>query len=302
MQRDQRRPAGSDDVSFVLDKSHQHRNHCREHREGPGGPTGFPSLDDRIDQQEQTERCQSDTDEIKRDVVGATRLPDHPGYEGDRDEANRNIDQKDRSPGPAEQVQADEQPAQKLRGDRGKAHRCAIQADRDRALRCGELHSDDGEDLRCHGGGTDRLRDTGCNQRFGSWRQPAECRGDREAADPDQKDPLSPKYVTQPPARDEGHPEGDAVGGDDELQLRGARAQTGPHRRQGDVNDKEVEEGEERADQDNGERSPSPRIKAGGLVKTGRKCRRRYLGRTRGRHSDPRLSLTEVPYRLTCGD
>ena len=135
------------------------------------------------------------------------------------------------------------------------------------------------------------------DQRFGSWRQPAERRGDREAAYPDQEDPLSPKYVTEPPARDERHPEGDAVGGDDELQLRGARAQIGLHRRQSDVDDKEVEESEERADQDDGKRSPSPRIEAGGLVKIGRKCRRRYLGRVRGRHPDPRLSLTEVPYR-----
>src|SRR5580704_10274941 len=47
-------------MSFVLNKPCQHRNHCREHREGPCGPAGFPPLDDRIDQQDQAKRPQRD--------------------------------------------------------------------------------------------------------------------------------------------------------------------------------------------------------------------------------------------------
>ena len=128
-----------------------------------------------------------------------------------------------------------------------------------------EFHPDDGENLRHQRRSRDGLQHSRRDQNSGRRRQPAQRRGQCESGDAEQKDPLSSEDVPKPSAGDQKHAKTDAIGSHDELQLRRACAQIDLHRRESDVHDEEVEEGEERPNQDDGKRLPSPAIKAGGL-------------------------------------
>lgn len=108
MECEERGPAPANDALLIADEADEHRHRTGEHCQRPGRPTGFTALDDRINQEEQAERCESDADEIH-----------HARCQDDRGEPDRNIDEEDQPPRLTEQVQADEEAAEQLPGSGG---------------------------------------------------------------------------------------------------------------------------------------------------------------------------------------
>jgi hypothetical protein len=104
----------------------------------------------------------------------------------------------------------------------------------------------------------DTLQDAETDQRVGPGRQAAGQRGESEGGDPDPEDPAEAVPLPQPRAGDQQDGIGDRVAGDDQLQGRPGRVQIGADDRGGDIDDEDVQDGHELADQDQRQQEAGP--------------------------------------------
>lgn len=130
----------------------------------------------------------------------------------------------------------------------------------------GDGRGQDGEGRGGQYGGAETLHTTGGEQLPALLRETAgEGRGG-EDTEPGEEHPLAPEDVGGPAAQEHETGEGDRVGVEDPLETDGAQAQVGAHRRQCDVDDRDVEYDEElpgARGEDDGPRTGRPRAAAG---------------------------------------
>src|SRR5262249_23226812 len=155
------------------------------------------------------------------------------------------VDKEDGPPAQAEQVGLDEQPAQDDARERGGAVDDAEDGEGPAALVGREGDLDEGQDLREQQGRGRPLEQPGGDERGGAQGKAAQGRGQGEPGDPDQEDALAAVDVAEPAAGDQAEGVGQAVAGDDQLDLGVAGAGVGLDGRQGQVDDEEVEHAQE---------------------------------------------------------
>ena len=185
--------------------------------------------------------------------VGDRNCP--PGQE-QPDDADRHVDQEDQPPLGAGQVGRDQRAAGQLADRRGDAGGGAVEADRlDPGLAdAGGL--DGGQHLRHHEGGRGALQRPERHQRPGGRRQPAQQREDGEAGHAQHEQPAAAEQVAEAAAQHQQQCVGHAVACHHQLQRGGRGVQVCVDGRKCDVDDEEVGDGQEGAQQHR--RQPKP--------------------------------------------
>ena len=194
-------------------------------------------------------------------LVGAG-LGDEPAGEDDGGDADGDVDQEDRPPAPAQDVEVEEDAAEDLAGDRAEADRHAEEREHPRPLLGREVGGQEGEDLGDHGGGAEALGQAGGHQHHAVGRDAGDQGGDGEDAEPDGEHPAAPDQVTQAGTGDEAGGIAERVSGDDHLQDGGGRVEIVLDAGGGDVDHEDVEERHERGRQDDREGLPAPGVVA----------------------------------------
>ncbi len=124
----------------------------------------------------------------------------------ERDDADRHVDQEDRLPGQPERMRRDQDAAQDLAADIGKAERRAVESQRAALFGGRKQHADRGQHLRRHHGGGRGLA--------GSVRRPARWVTTRsrtstgpamEAGNADQEHAAPSSQIAEPAAGDQEH-------------------------------------------------------------------------------------------------
>jgi len=83
--------------------------------------------------------------------------------------------------------------------------------------------------------------------------------GEREGGHAQQETPAAAIQIAQASAGDQEHGVGGCITGDDELQFGRVSADRGMDRRQADIDDEEVDRGQQATDDQDDERQPAPR-------------------------------------------
>jgi hypothetical protein len=181
-------------------------------------------------------------------VLGAG-LGHAPRRQDQAQDDDRDVHQEHRAPAGAPEVGRHQDAAEDLPGDHRQAGRGAVQAHGPGPAGPGGGRLDGGEDLRQHRGGRRALRDPRRHQRPGARRETAGQRGQAEGRHAAEEEAAPAEQVAEPPAQDEQDGVREPVPGDDQLQHGLARVQVPADRRQGDVDDEEVDERECRCQQ-----------------------------------------------------
>ena len=229
----------------------------------PGRPTQRMAFDQREDQGDDGEAEQADADEI----VLQCRMAGSPGDQvpagDDREDAERDVDQEDRTPVEIEEVGADQQAADDRAGDGGEA---GTQTEQRESLalffgREGDLGN--GEHLRGHAGAGEALQHPRHDQPLDRGREAAKGRGEREGGNTDEEHAGAADDVAEPPERQEAEREAQDIGGDDPFDLGRVGAEVLLQAGQGYVDDGDVDEIHEAGEQQHGKRHPAAGIGVG---------------------------------------
>ena len=234
----------------------QRGEHDRTGEAGPGPQR--PALSLPLDQR-QHQRGQRSDDQHRLDGVGPGRrdagVRQQAGRGHHRGQADRQVDQEDRSPAGAGEVEVDQQPTDQLAGGGGDAHHGGVGAEGADALRTGVDVPDEREDGRRDRSSRRALYEPCGEQGVHVGRETAHGRAQHEQPDPEDEHPATTPAVADPARDEEQGAEGQAVAGDQPLEGRAVGIQVALHRRQGDVHDEEVQDDEEGAGQQDRERS-----------------------------------------------
>ena len=263
--RDQRVPARLGQPHLVAaEQFDEHR--CRgQHDDGPPGPAALAAFDQRHHQGREHQGREHDAADVQAlaDPAAGFAQQRDGGHEGQQ--RDRQVDEEDQPPAHAADVGPDQRAAEQLPDDRGQAQGDAVDAERPAPLMGREQRVHRGEGLGRHGGRGQRLEQPGQDQRHRRPGQPAERRGEREAHEPDQEHRLAAEEVAEPPARDEEHGIDHRVARDHQLDVGRRGPEPRRDRRHGDVDDEEVQRGQEGAGQQHRQRGPAVRIEIGAL-------------------------------------
>ncbi len=200
------------------------------------------------------------------DVEAAVRVDrvarQQPVAQHQQQRAERHVDQEDRPPAGAEQVRADQHPAEHLADHAAAGQHGGVDAQRPGPGRAGEGLLDQAHHLRHHQGRADALEQPEADQQGGVRRQPAGQRGEREGGQSELEEPAVAVAGAEPGAGDQQHRVGDRVAGDDQLQRGAGGVQVEPDGGHRDVDDGDVQDGHELAGED--EREQESGAGAGG--------------------------------------
>ena len=142
--------------------------------------------------------------------------------------------------------------AQHLPGDGRQAKRHSQQAKGAAAVVTVEVDADGCINLWEQQSGSQSLQHPRTDQEFRAGRQPAQGRGQREAGHADDEQTPTPEQVTQPPAGNQQHAEGQFIASHDEADLREVRVQIGLHAGNGDIDHEQVKDRDETGQQQHG--------------------------------------------------
>ena len=179
-------------------------------------------------------------------------------------EAERHVDEEDRAPAGAEDVEVDQRAAEHRPEHRAQPDHGAEQAERLADLVGREDLADDPEALRDQERGEQALDQARGDQRAGGGREPAQHRRGSEAGDADQEQAAAAVDVAEPRAGDEADGERQRVAADHPLQPGRAGAEVAADGRRGDVDDHAVEQVHALGGEHHGEDQPALGV-AGGL-------------------------------------
>ena len=174
--------------------------------------------------------------------------------------ADRDVDEKDRTPVEATEIGADEHAAEDRTGHGCEAGAETEQRERLAAFFGRERHLRNGQHLRRHHGTGETLQDAGRDQPFDRGRKTAGGRGHGKGRDADQEHFGSPDDVAETAERQQAKGEGQHVGGDHPFDLAGVGAKVLLQAGQRHVDDGDVDQIHEAGDQQHGKRQPAPRI------------------------------------------
>ncbi len=176
-----------------------------------------------------------------------------PGGQHRRDGADRHGHQEDHPPAQAQHVGAQQQAAEHLAGDGAHPTGHAVPA-QGRGPGVGrEDPGDHRQHLRHHDRAGQALGQPGEHQLGGVGGQPAQQRGDGEGEHAQDEHAAVADQVAEPAAGDHAGRVGERVPADDQLQRGRAGAQVAVQRGRGDVDDEEVELGQELRGQQHGQ-------------------------------------------------
>jgi hypothetical protein len=234
---------------------------CRDAEGGEGpaaGPAPFGDLDQGVDAGDRAGRDQDRAEPVDSlTEADAFILCDQGAPEDVRDRPDRQVDEED--PVPADRLGQDAAEQQAERRPAGDHER--VEAHRLGSLRgLGELHGDDRDDHRGGERGGGALQEAGDYQRAAAGGEAAEHRGGDEGGDADQKDPLAPEQVAEPPGEQQQAAEGDQVAVDHPGEGRLAEMKVRLDGGEGDVDDRRVEDDHQLTETNDEERDPSPAV------------------------------------------
>ena len=218
-------------------------------------------LDDRVDAEHQRADEQPRAEHVRtlREADAHVTIDEPHGQERGGD-ADRQVDEED--PVPVDRLgdhAAEEQPDRRSRGGDE-----AVDADRLRALARLREHRDDHP--QDHGRGqraADALDEARAHQNRLALGEPAERRGCDEDRQADHEDAPPADEIAQPAREEEEAAEGDQVGVDHPREARLAEPEVALDRRQGDVDDRLVEDDHQEADAEHDERDPARTLVGG---------------------------------------
>ena len=235
-----------------------------KHEPPPGRPAEAAPLEQRVGDGDERRREQGRADQVGAPGRGLARLGNDADSGDEGDERDRDVDQEDRAPAPAEDVGLGEKAAEHESERGGEAEDRAVHPERLPALLAGEDRAEGGQDLRDHRRGGRTLDDPRRDQLPpGLGETGGEARG-AEERDPDQEDALAPEHVAEAAGDDQGRREGEHVRGHDPLQLRAAGLEIALDRRQGDVHDRDVDHVHQHRTDHHDRSQPALRIRLGG--------------------------------------
>ena len=233
-----------------------------EHRgtaEGLPGPQR-PTLALPLDQRQHECGQRADHEDGLEDVRargGDPGVRQQPRRGDEGGDADRHVDQEDRPPAGAGEVQVDQQPADQLAGGGGHAHDRGVGAERADPLRPVVHVPDEGEHGGSDHGRRGALDQPGDEQRVHVGCEAADGRAEHEQARAEQEHPPAAPAVGEPAGHQQEAAEGECVAGDQPLEGGGVGVQVLLHGRQRDVDDEEVEDDQEDPGQQDRKR-PSP--------------------------------------------
>ena len=163
-----------------------------------------------------------------------------PPPDPQRGQADRDVHEEDPPP-----VGGDEQAADHGTERRGQAADRGPRADGRVAALVGRGGEDEAQGRGGEQGGARPLDDAERDERLDARRQPARGRGEGEDQHADEEPELAAASLGQPPEQHEQRREGDRVAIEHPRQARERRVEVARHLRQGDVDDEEVEAGED---------------------------------------------------------
>ena len=176
------------------------------------------------------------------------------GGERDRRRADREVDEEDPAPG--------EPRGEHTAGERADRDRCADRRapdpERRAALLAVELLRDQRERGREHHRAADSLHAAGDDQEERVVGEPAGERGDREEDDAQHEDPLAAEEVGERAGGQDAGRQRERVGVDHPLEVGERRVERPLDRRQGDVDDRDVQQQHESGRTDGHERPRLP--------------------------------------------
>ena len=216
---DERGAAAGRDPPLGGDEQRSGQGRDGEAGERPGRPAQLAPLDGRDHHQAERERGECDAEQVEPAGGLGTGLRDQPVGRQQGDQPDGDVDQEDRAPTEAEEVERDQTATDDLPGDRREPLDQALEAEGLRPLGRRELDLDDGEDLRPHRGAAEALQQPGHDQSARARRRRAERGGDREAGDPELEHPAPAEDVAEAPAGDQRERVGEQVGRDDPLEV-----------------------------------------------------------------------------------
>ena len=195
------------------------------------------------------------------------------GEQQDR-RADRQVDEEHRPPAVVDAEQRDQRAADE-RADRGRhADGRAEEAERLAALLAPEQALDEARDLRADETAGESLDDPHQHERERRRRQRGGRARDHEQRHAEHEHRPPAVRVAEAPRRHEQQPQRERVARDDPLQLVRLRVQALLDARQGDVDDRDVEQGHEPGGEDDRERLPAVRVGAVIVVARRRRARR----------------------------
>ena len=212
-------------------------------------------LHDPVDERDQSERDGERAGEVEVPAgVGAPPLGDVPARQQRRGHADRHVHEQD--PLPAEQV-GENAAEQRARGAPGPGHRAPDPEGAVALLALGEAGGEDGQRRGRHHGAAESLGGPGGDQHALALRQPADqrCAGEQQQAG--DEDAPSPQQVGRAAAQEQEAGEGQRVGIDHPLEVDLREVQVVTDRRQGDVDDRDVEDDHELPEADQEQRGPA---------------------------------------------
>ena len=247
---------------FEHDEGHeQHAGGDEAADHPPGAEPGRPGLDEGIDETRQRGREHHEPGPVRATGALGARLDYSGEAEHAGDHADRHVDEEDPPPRKAR----DEHPANDRSDRHSDAGDRSPNGERHTALLATEGVGEQGERNREHDRAANALQSAGQLEHERGLRSAAERRGAREDGEADHPQTPAAEYVGERAAREQQGGERERVGVDHPLQVGEARVQRRLNRRQGDVDDRDVEQQHERAEADGGERPPL-RVGAGRCV------------------------------------
>ena len=229
---------------------------AKERERRRGAPAVAGGARQRVDEQHQPARdggCAGEV-EVAMTEVGPA-LAQQDGREQGGSDADRNVDEED--PRPAEVARQDA--AQQHAGGRAASGGCAVDAEREVAVASfGEQGHEERERRRREQCPAEPLDGAERDQRALRPGDPAEQRAHREEEESADEQAAPAEEVRQPAAEEQRAAEEDRVRGDDPLQARLRKAEVRLDRRQGDVDDRHVEDDHELRRDDESQAAPPP--------------------------------------------
>lgn len=242
------------------------RRRRNERQPGPEGPARLTPLDQRHDQRRQRHDRQDRAAKIQLARLRCPRLLQQGKSEQHDQDRHRQVDDEDRPPPQPQEIERNQDAAQRLPDHRGQAEHRAIKAEGERFLRFRENRLHRGERLRGHHRRRHALQCAPGDQRPGRPGEAAQRRGGGKADQAEEEHAAAAIQVAEAPAGDQRHGVERGVSGNDELLGGGRRGQFRPDRGKRDIDDEEIERWQERADQQDREHEPAARFARGDTI------------------------------------
>ena len=232
--------------------------------EALGGGLGEP-----VDQGDEAQRGGDRAGDVVAGVAAGARLGDQGAGEQGGHDGDRSVHRQ--APAPRE-VLGQDAAEQQAQGGAATGDRAHDAEGLGALLRVVEADADQGQGGGREEGGEPALEGAGSDEQPQVGGQAADERGQGEAAEADEEGPLATPVVRDAPAEQQEAAEGQGVGGDDPLHVRGGDLQVGRGAGDREVHDRRVEDDHQLGDGDDRQRLEPPGVGRREVMGVGGRC------------------------------